>query len=108
MNSVFIFLMHRRWGAYGVSGNDYREADLAETSNPAVDVLIGHGNNPIEQNDALCNVTQLSRMMAAGAILDRFLHHAQVIRLQGRSYRIYNRKELRTKQTQETLTGKAE
>ena len=45
---------------------------------------------------------------AAGAILDRFLHHAEVIRLQGRSYRMYNRKELRSKQTQETLTGKTE
>lgn len=37
-----------------------------------------------------------------------FLHHAEVIRLQGRSYRIYNRKELRSKQTQGTLTGKTE
>jgi len=45
---------------------------------------------------------------AAGAILDRFLHHAEVIRLQGRSYRMFNRKELRSKQTQETLTGKAQ
>jgi DNA replication protein DnaC len=32
---------------------------------------------------------------AAGAILDRFLHHAEVIRLQGRSYRMQNRRELR-------------
>lgn len=30
---------------------------------------------------------------AAGAILDRFLHHAQVIRLQGRSYRMQHRRE---------------
>ncbi len=42
---------------------------------------------------------------AAGAILDRFLHHAEVIRLQGRSYRMYNRKELRSKQPEEALTG---
>jgi len=42
---------------------------------------------------------------AAGAILDRFLHHAEVIRLQGRSYRMQNRRELRTKQAQESLTG---
>ncbi|MBM4448886.1 MAG: ATP-binding protein [Chloroflexi bacterium] len=42
---------------------------------------------------------------AAGAILDRFLHHAEVIRLQGRSYRMHNRRELRTKQADEALTG---
>lgn len=42
---------------------------------------------------------------AAGAILDRFLHHAEVIRLQGKSYRMYNRRELRNKQTDEALTG---
>jgi DNA replication protein DnaC len=41
---------------------------------------------------------------SAGAILDRFLHHAEVIRLQGRSYRMYNRRELRSKQVEETLT----
>jgi DNA replication protein DnaC len=45
---------------------------------------------------------------AAGAILDRFLHHAEVIRLQGRSYRMHARRELRSKQTNETLTGKTE
>ena len=42
---------------------------------------------------------------AAGAILDRFLHHAEVIRLQGRSYRMHNRRELRSKQAEEALTG---
>ena len=42
---------------------------------------------------------------AAGAILDRFLHHAEVIRLQGRSYRMHNRRELRSKQADEALTG---
>src|SRR4030042_3430414 len=45
---------------------------------------------------------------AAGAILDRFLHHAEVIRLQGSSYRMHNRRELRSKQTEETLTGRTE
>lgn len=39
----------------------------------------------------------------AGAILDRFLHHAEVVRLQGRSYRMQNRRELQTK-SQEALT----
>ena len=43
---------------------------------------------------------------AARAILYRFLHHARVIRLQERSYRMHNRRELRTKQTNETLAGK--
>lgn len=46
---------------------------------------------------------------AAGAILDRFLHHAEVIRLQGRSYRMHNRRELLSKQQPEhpevALTG---
>ena len=42
---------------------------------------------------------------AAGAILDRFLHHAEVIRLQGRSYRMHNRRELRSKQADKALTG---
>jgi len=43
---------------------------------------------------------------AAGAILDRFLHHAEVIRLQGKSYRMHNRRELLSKQqTEELLTG---
>ena len=45
---------------------------------------------------------------AAGAILDRFLHHAEVIRLQGRSYRMHNRRELQSKQAEEALTGNTE
>ena len=32
---------------------------------------------------------------AAGAILDRFLHHAEIIRLEERSYRMHDRRELR-------------
>jgi hypothetical protein len=32
---------------------------------------------------------------AAGAILDRFLHHAEVIKLDGKSHRMYDRRELR-------------
>ena len=31
----------------------------------------------------------------AGAILDRFLHHAEVVRLEGRSYRMQHPRELR-------------
>jgi DNA replication protein DnaC len=45
---------------------------------------------------------------AAGAILDRFLHHAEVIRLQGRSYRMHNRRELQKgNQDNSNLTGQA-
>jgi DNA replication protein DnaC len=44
---------------------------------------------------------------AAGAILDRFLHHAEVIRLQGRSYRMHHRKELYNNPPVETLTEKS-
>jgi DNA replication protein DnaC len=43
---------------------------------------------------------------AAGAILDRFLHHAEVIRLQGKSFRMHHRKELHNSQAVETLTEK--
>ena len=32
---------------------------------------------------------------AAGAILDRFLHHTEIIRMEGGSYRMHERKELR-------------
>ena len=41
----------------------------------------------------------------AGAILDRFLHHAEVVRLQGRSYRMHNRAGLRTRHPEVTLTS---
>ena len=44
---------------------------------------------------------------ADGAILDRFLHHAEAIRLQGRSYKMRNRRELRSKQAEAALTGEA-
>jgi DNA replication protein DnaC len=44
---------------------------------------------------------------AAGAILDRFLHHAEVIRLQGRSYRMQHRKELHDNPVTPTLTEKS-
>jgi DNA replication protein DnaC len=40
----------------------------------------------------------------AGAILDRFLHHAEVVQLQGRSYRMHDRRALQTKRPEEVLT----
>jgi len=66
-------------------------------------VVILTTNRPLEDWGQVLGDTA-----AAGAILDRFLHHAKVIRLQGRSYRMHNRRELRSKQTEEPLTGKAE
>lgn len=42
---------------------------------------------------------------AAGAILDRFLHHAEIIKLDGRSYRMHDRKELRRSIETTNLTG---
>ena len=40
-------------------------------------------NRPLEEWGKL-----LGDVPAAGAILDRFLHHAQVIAIKGRSYRV--------------------
>ena len=40
----------------------------------------------------------LGDVAAAGALLDRFLHHAEIVRLQGgKSYRMQDRKEVRAK-----------
>lgn len=41
---------------------------------------------------------------AAGAILDRFLHHAEIIKLEGRSYRMHDRKEMRKEAVYSNLT----
>jgi DNA replication protein DnaC len=41
---------------------------------------------------------------AAGAILDRFLHHATIIKLEGRSYRMHDRKESLKATGQSNLT----
>jgi DNA replication protein DnaC len=41
----------------------------------------------------------------AGAILDRFLHHAEVVQLPGRSYRMQNRRESHTKDEGTALTS---
>jgi DNA replication protein DnaC len=45
-------------------------------------------NRPVEDWGKLLGDTA-----AAGALLDRFLHHADVIRLQGRSHRMYERQQ---------------
>jgi len=41
----------------------------------------------------------------AGAILDRFLHHAEIITLTGRSYRMQDRDGLKTRKPEITLTS---
>ena len=45
---------------------------------------------------------------AAGAILDRFLHHAEIIRLQGRSYRMHERQLQRGDHSPQSLTKEAQ
>jgi DNA replication protein DnaC len=52
--------------------------------------IIVTSNRPLEDWGKV-----LSDNAAAGAILDRFLHHAEIIKLEGRSYRMHDRKELR-------------
>jgi len=51
-------------------------------------------NRPVEDWGNLLGDTA-----AAGAILDRFLHHADVIRLQGRSRRMYERQQRQRQDT---------
>ena len=48
-------------------------------------------NRPIEDWGAV-----LGDNAAAGAILDRFLHHAEVIRMQGKSFRMHERQQRRS------------
>lgn len=54
--------------------------------------IILTSNRPIEDWGQV-----LGDATAAGAILDRFLHHAEVVRLQGRSYRIQHRRGMKEK-----------
>jgi DNA replication protein DnaC len=52
--------------------------------------IIVTSNRPLEDWGKVLGDTA-----AAGAILDRFLHHADIIRLEGRSYRMHDRRELK-------------
>jgi len=52
--------------------------------------IIVTSNRPLEDWGKVLGDTA-----AAGAILDRFLHHAEIIKLEGRSYRMHDRKESR-------------
>lgn len=62
--------------------------------------IIVTSNRPLEDWGKVLGDTA-----AAGAILDRFLHHATIIKLDGRSYRMNDRKEQRKGTTEsKTLT----
>jgi hypothetical protein len=61
--------------------------------------IIVTSNRPLEDWGKVLGDTA-----AAGAILDRFLHHAEIIKLEGRSYRMYDRKELRKVMERTNLT----
>ena len=50
----------------------------------------------------------LGDTVTAGAILDRFLHHAEVVRLEGRSYRMQHRRGLRSERQDTTLTSSSQ
>jgi DNA replication protein DnaC len=66
--------------------------------------IIVTSNRPLEDWGKLLGDTA-----AAGAILDRFLHHAEVIKLEGRSYRMHDRRELhRAIAERPTLTAETE
>jgi len=56
-------------------------------------------NRPIEDFGAV-----LGDNVAAGVLLDRFLHHAEIVQLQGRSYRIHDRQQ-RVSKSNTSLSG---
>lgn len=64
--------------------------------------IIVTSNRPLEDWGKVLGDTA-----AAGAILDRFLHHAEIIKLEGRSYRMHDRKELRKSTEDPNLTQEA-
>jgi hypothetical protein len=79
---------------------------MAENGRPAVILNDHHPAYPVlPENDRDPTAPpRFGDTAAADGILARFLHHAEVIRLQGRSYRMHNRRELRSKQAEEALT----
>jgi DNA replication protein DnaC len=65
--------------------------------------IIVTSNRPLEDWGKL-----LGDNAATGAILDRFLHHADVIKLDGKSYRMYDRREQHRQITNDNLNEKGE
>lgn len=76
--------------------------DLLEvvTRRYEVGATIFTSNRPLEDWG-----TVLGDTAAAGALLDRFLHHAEIIKMQGRSYRMHDRQQRRSPRG--NLTGDA-
>jgi DNA replication protein DnaC len=64
--------------------------------------LYGH----IEKGSII--VTSNRPLEAWGKFLDRFLHHADVIKLDGKSYRTYDSREQRRQSTNDNLNEKGE
>jgi hypothetical protein len=79
---------------------------MADNRRPAVILNVHHPAYPflLENDRGLIASPRFGDTAAAGAILARLLRHAAVIRLQGRSYCVHNRRELRSKQAEEALT----
>ena len=63
--------------------------------------IISTSNRPLEDWGKL-----LGDNAATGAILDRFLHHADVIKLDGKSYRMYDRRETHRQNNTDNLNEK--
>jgi DNA replication protein DnaC len=66
--------------------------DLLEifTRRSETGAILVSSNRPVEDWGQVLGDTA-----AAGALLDRFLHHAEIIRLQGRSWRLHDRQQRR-------------
>jgi len=65
--------------------------------------IIVTSNRPVEDWGKI-----LGDNTAAGVILDRFLHHAEIIKLEGKSYRMHDRREHLKQSNTPTLTEKKE
>lgn len=66
--------------------------------------IIVTSNRPVEDWGKI-----LGDNAAAGVILDRFLHHAEIIKLEGKSYRMHDRREqLKQAEKNPNLTEKKE
>ena len=65
--------------------------------------IIVTSNRPVEDWGKI-----LGDNAAAGVILDRFLHHAEIIKLDGKSYRMHDRREQLKPGNNPALTEKKE
>ena len=65
--------------------------------------IIVPSNRPVEDWGKI-----LGDNMAAGAILDRFLHHAEITKLEDKIYRMHDKREQLKQGNNPTLTEKQE